>query len=63
MRYRCKLETHLAAAERPGSHVFTAFGGGRCGSRPSGALLDAATKAGDPQGLHIYDLRRTAVAL
>jgi hypothetical protein len=34
-----ELETHLAAAQRPGSHVFTAAGGGRCGSRAFGRAL------------------------
>jgi integrase len=52
-----------AAAERPGSHVFTAPGAGRCGSRVLGALLGAGTKAADLQGLHIHDLRHTVVAL
>ncbi len=33
------LEAHLAAAQRPGSHVFTAAGGGRCGSRVFGRAL------------------------
>jgi len=31
-----ELEAHLAAAERPGSHVFTPLVGGRCGSRAFG---------------------------
>ena len=31
-----ELEAHLAAAQRPGSHVFTAAGGGRCWSRAFG---------------------------
>jgi integrase len=34
-----ELEEHLAAAQRPGSHVFTAAGGGRCGSRAFGRAL------------------------
>jgi hypothetical protein len=34
-----ELEAHLAAAQRPGSHVFTAAGGGRCGSRTFGRAL------------------------
>jgi hypothetical protein len=33
------LEEHLAAAQRPGSHGFTAAGGGRCGSRAFGRAL------------------------
>jgi hypothetical protein len=34
-----ELEAHLAAAQRPSSHVFTAPGGDRCGSRAFGRAL------------------------
>jgi hypothetical protein len=45
-----ELEEHLAAAQRPGSHVFTAAGGGRCGSRVFGALLGAGYRGSRPAG-------------
>jgi integrase len=59
-----ELETHLAVAERPGSHVFTAPGGGRCGVPGLRARSWVpATEAAGLQGLRIHDLRHTAVAL
>jgi hypothetical protein len=53
------LEAHLAAAERPSSHVFTAPGGGAAGSELSVALWVPATKAAGLQGLRVHDLRHT----
>jgi hypothetical protein len=35
----CERVEHLAAAQRPSSHVFAAPGGGRCGSRAFGRAL------------------------
>jgi integrase len=59
-----ELETHLAAVERPGSHVFTAPGGGRCGVPGLRARIWVlATEAAGLQGLRIHDLRHTAVVL
>jgi integrase len=46
-----ELETHLAAAERPGSHVFTAPGGGPLrGPGLSGAHLGAGYRGSRPAG-------------
>jgi integrase len=59
-----ELEAHLAAAERPGSHVFTAPGGGPLRVRGFRARFWVpAAKAAGLQGLRIHDLRHTAVAL
>jgi integrase len=58
-----ELEEHLAA-QRPGSHVFTAAGGGPLrvpGFRAR--FWVPATEAAGLQGLRIHDLRDTAVAL
>jgi integrase len=59
-----ELEAHLAAAQRPGSHVFTAPGGGPL-RVPSfrARFWVPATKAAGLQGRRIHDLRHTAVAL
>jgi hypothetical protein len=59
-----ELEAHLAAAQRPRSHVFTAPGGGPL-RVPSfrARFWVPATKAAGLQGLRIHDLRHTAVAL
>jgi integrase len=49
---------------RASSHVFTAPGGGRCGSPGFRARSWVpATRAAGLQGLRIHDLRHTAVAL
>ncbi len=45
-----ELEAHLAVAQRPGSHVYTAPGGGRCGPGLSGALLGAGDQSSTPAG-------------
>ena len=55
-----ELEAHLAAAQRPDSHVFTPWWGAAAGPGLSGALLGAGDQAA---GLHIHDLHHTAVAL
>jgi integrase len=56
-----ELKAHLAAAQRPSSHVFTAPGGGplRVPSFRARSWLPATEAA----GLRIHDLRHTAVAL
>ena len=58
-----ELQAHLAAAQRPSSHGFTAPGGGPL-RVPSfrARLWVPATKAAGLQGLRIHDLRHTAVA-
>jgi integrase len=43
-----ELEAHLAAAERPGSHVFTPWWGTAAGPGLSGALLGAAYQGSRP---------------
>jgi integrase len=59
-----ELETHLAAAQRPGSHVFTAAGGGRCGSRAFGRALGCRLPRQPAcRACVSTDLRDTAVAL
>jgi integrase len=60
-----ELEAHLAVAQRPGSHIFTAPGGREAaGPGLSGARLWVpASRAAGLQGLRIHDLRHTAVAL
>jgi integrase len=46
-----ELEEHLAAAQRPGSHIFTAPGGkGAAGPGLSGALLGAGYQGSRPAG-------------
>jgi integrase len=59
-----ELEAHLAAAQQPSSHIFTAPGGGPLrGPELSGAPLGAGYQGGRPTRLRIHDLRHTAVAL
>jgi integrase len=43
-----ELQAHLAAAQRPSSHIFTAPGGGRCGSWAFGRALGAGDQGGRP---------------
>jgi integrase len=57
-----KLEAHLAAAERPGSHVFTPWWGPLRVPGFRACFWVPATKAAGLQGLRIHDLRHTAVA-
>jgi integrase len=57
-----ELKAHLAAAQRPSSHVFTAPGGGPLRVRSFRARFWVpATKAAGLPGLRIHDLRHTAV--
>jgi integrase len=60
-----ELEAHLAVAQRPGSHIFTAPGGGplRVSGFRGARLWVPASRAAGLQGVRIHDLRHTAVAL